>query len=59
MTLKKKLRFCEVAWSAREAEGLAAALPRFQNLKELNLSNNYLDDEAAKSLAQSLTAPVS
>ena len=56
---QKKLRFTRVAWSAKEAEGLAAALPRFQNLKVLYLYENNLDDEAAKSLAQSLTAPVS
>ena len=56
---EKKLRFIGVAWSAKEAEGLAAALPGFQKLKELNLADNNLDDEAAKSLVQSLSAPVS
>ena len=59
MTLKEKLRFTEVAWSAKEAEGLAAALPRFQNLRELNLNDNNLDVKAAISLAHWLTAPVS
>ena len=39
---EKKLRFRKVAWSAKEAEGLAAALPRFQNLKTLELSENNL-----------------
>ena len=43
-------------WGAAEAAVLAAALPRFERLVTLDVSNNMFDPEGAKALAEALRA---
>ena len=55
---EKILRFNSWRWTADHVGGFVEALPHFKSLKTLNLGNNNLGDEGAKTLAASLKAPV-
>ena len=53
------LDFQQLGWGAREAQALAAVLPRFAKLEKIDLSKNKLDAAAASALVEGLRATAS